>query len=151
VLAPGGIPAGKTGALDQSVVCGLAVYRSNGYSITWLMTPWIAARSASVSSMNTRGMQIAIRVSNRNTPAIPAGTAPSQDCGASRYSPGSVPYMAPSRMNESVRWSTPWYTQNRPPKSGTCTTDGPRWPSMTPSPYTTSWFGQATSLSSGTT
>ena len=59
--------------------------------------------------------------------------------------------VAPSRMNESVRWSTPWYTQNRPPKSGTCTTDGPRWPSMTPSPYTTSWFGQATSLSSGTT
>jgi len=96
-------------------------------------------------------MHTAIRVSNRNTPAIPSGTWSSHDGGASRYSPGSVPYIAPSRTNESVRWLTAWYTQNRPPKSGTCTTDGPRWSSMIPNPYTTSWFGQATSRSSGVT
>ena len=113
------------------------------------MSGWIAARSSPVSSMNTRGMHAAIRVPNRNTPAMPSGTAPSHDTGASRYSPGLVWCMAPSRTNESVRWSTPWYTQNRSPKSGTCTTDGPRRASMIPNPYTTSWFGQATSRSSG--
>ena len=99
--------------------------------------------------MNTRGMHTAILVSNLNTSAMPSGTWPSHDAGASRYSPGLVWYIAPSWTKESVRWSTTWYTQNRLPKSGTCTTDGPRRASMTPNPYTTSWFGHATSLSSG--
>jgi hypothetical protein len=74
--------------------------------MTWLMIGWIAARSESVSSMNTRGMHTAIRVPNRNTPAIPSGTRPSHDSGASRYFPGGVPCIAPRRTNESVRWST---------------------------------------------
>jgi hypothetical protein len=53
--------------------------------------------------MNTRGAHTAIRVSNRNTPAIPAGTAPSHRAGASRYNPGLVWYIAPRRTNESGR------------------------------------------------
>ena len=82
------------------------VYSLSGYIMIWLMTGWMAARSASVSSMKTRGAHTAIRVPNRNTSATPSGTWPSQDCGASRYSPGLVWYIAPSRTNESVRWST---------------------------------------------
>ena len=144
-------PAGKTGAAAQSVLRIAPVYSLSGYTITWLMTGWIAVRSCSVSSMNTRGAHTAIRVSNRNTSAMPSGTGPSHEAGASRYSPGLVWYMAPRRTNESVRWSTAWHTQNRLPKSGTCTTDGPRRVSRIPNPYTTSWFGQATSRSSGVT
>ena len=94
------------GAADQSVVRGWPVYSLSGYTMTWLMTGWIAARSESVSSMNTRGMHTAIRVSNRNTPAIPSGTRPSHDSRVSRYSPGGVACIAPRRTNESVRWST---------------------------------------------
>jgi len=60
------------------------VYWLSGYIITWLMTGWMTARSASVSSMNTRGMHTPIRVSNRNTSAMPSGTGPSQEAGASR-------------------------------------------------------------------
>jgi hypothetical protein len=43
-----------------------------------------AARSASVSSMNTRGMHTAMRVSNRKTSLMPSGTAPSQSVAASK-------------------------------------------------------------------
>ena len=79
------------------------VYWLSGYTITWLMTGWIVTRSVSVSSMNTRGMHTAIRVSNRNTSAMPPGTGPSHDAGATRYSPGLVWYIAPRCTNESVR------------------------------------------------
>ena len=96
-------PAGKLGAAVQSVVRISPAYSLSGYTITWLMTGWIAARSCSVSSMNTRGAHTAIRVSNRNTSVMPPGTGPSHDAGAIRYSPGPVWYMAPRRTNESVR------------------------------------------------
>ena len=56
--------------------------------------------------MKILGAHTAIRVPNRNTPAIPAGTGLSHDSGASRYSPGLVWYMAPTWTKESVRWST---------------------------------------------
>ncbi len=71
--------------------------------MTWLISGWIAARSSSVSSMNTRGIATAIRVSKRNVSTTPGGVWPSQLSGAIRYRPGFVPYIAPSRTNASVR------------------------------------------------
>ena len=44
----------------------------------------MAARSSAVSSINALGIQAAIRVSNRNTEAMPSGTSPSHEVGANK-------------------------------------------------------------------